>query len=213
MALSTAKRIFIGINATSTTLYTTVFLCLYIYAVWECFQIIWLCSYLLASAVIIFVVSAVNIVFWVFLSCYTSLPEYEYFHGNFRTSDHGYHKLYQDEEESIDAHRNKDRKRWILFTFKLLSIIAAIILLLLVLGFVIFIGLVKFYSIPKLYGELKLAGLTGGNVTLQREINGITHVIANNDHDLFFGQGVVHAQDRLWQMEVRKLFRISNYFN
>jgi len=39
-------------------------------------------------------------------------------------------------------------------------------------------------------------------VTVIRDKWGIPHVYADNDEDLFFAQGYVHAQDRLWQMEV-----------
>ena len=33
---------------------------------------------------------------------------------------------------------------------------------------------------------------------------GIPHIYAENLHDLFFAQGFVHAQDRLWQMELNR---------
>ena len=33
---------------------------------------------------------------------------------------------------------------------------------------------------------------------------GIPHITAGNDHDLFFAEGYVHAQDRLWQMDVAR---------
>lgn len=35
-----------------------------------------------------------------------------------------------------------------------------------------------------------------------RDTSGIAHIYARNDHDLFFLQGYVHAQDRLFQMDV-----------
>lgn len=37
-----------------------------------------------------------------------------------------------------------------------------------------------------------------------RDINGIAHIKAKNEHDLFFLQGYVHAQDRLFQMDVSR---------
>jgi penicillin amidase len=39
-------------------------------------------------------------------------------------------------------------------------------------------------------------------ITIIRDTNGIPHIYAGNVHDLFFAQGYVHAQDRLWQMEI-----------
>ena len=35
-----------------------------------------------------------------------------------------------------------------------------------------------------------------------RDSNGIPHISAQNDHDLFFLQGWAHAQDRFFQMDV-----------
>src|ERR687893_1503347 len=37
-----------------------------------------------------------------------------------------------------------------------------------------------------------------------RDRYGVQHVIARNDHDLFFLQGWVHAQDRLFQMDLTR---------
>jgi penicillin amidase len=39
-------------------------------------------------------------------------------------------------------------------------------------------------------------------VTLVRDSNGVPHIYADNEHDLFFMQGRVHAQDRLFQMDL-----------
>src|SRR3546814_12583744 len=37
-----------------------------------------------------------------------------------------------------------------------------------------------------------------------RDVDGIAHVQARNEHDLFFLQGYIHAQDRLFQMDVSR---------
>src|SRR4029079_13399881 len=34
---------------------------------------------------------------------------------------------------------------------------------------------------------------------------GVPHIYARNAHDLFFAEGYVHAQDRLWQMEFDRI--------
>ncbi|MBM3151162.1 MAG: penicillin acylase family protein [Chloroflexi bacterium] len=62
-----------------------------------------------------------------------------------------------------------------------------------------YFGLVR-PALPQLDGELALAGLEE-QVIIQRDQNGIPHILAGNVHDLFFAQGFVHAQDRLWAME------------
>jgi penicillin amidase len=48
---------------------------------------------------------------------------------------------------------------------------------------------------------LNLPGLVAP-VTVLRDANGIPHITAANDHDLFFMQGRIHAEDRLFQMDL-----------
>jgi penicillin amidase len=50
-------------------------------------------------------------------------------------------------------------------------------------------------------GRLSLAGLSE-SVEVWRDSLGVPHVWAANEEDLFFVQGFVHVQDRLWQMEL-----------
>ena len=55
-------------------------------------------------------------------------------------------------------------------------------------------------SFPKIDGEIQLEGLDGP-VNIYRDNMGIPHIYASTQHDLFFAQGYVHAQDRFWQMD------------
>jgi penicillin G amidase len=48
--------------------------------------------------------------------------------------------------------------------------------------------------------DMKLAGLKG-EVTVRYDDNGVPHVFADNDEDLYFAQGYIIARDRLWQMD------------
>ena len=52
-------------------------------------------------------------------------------------------------------------------------------------------------------GNLKIQGLQQP-VTVLRDKWGVAHIYAQNQHDLFFAQGLVAAQDRLFQMELWK---------
>jgi penicillin amidase len=52
-------------------------------------------------------------------------------------------------------------------------------------------------------GELHVKGLDRP-VNVLRDRWGVAHIYAQNQHDLFFAQGVVAAQDRLFQMELWK---------
>ena len=61
----------------------------------------------------------------------------------------------------------------------------------------------RLMTLPSLSGTLPLSGLRD-EVIIEREPQGVVHIRAKNDQDLFFAQGVVHAQDRLWQMEFQR---------
>ncbi len=55
--------------------------------------------------------------------------------------------------------------------------------------------------LPQIDGQLRVPGLKD-KVSVVRDIHGVPHIRASSLHDLWFAQGFVHAQDRLWQMEV-----------
>ena len=55
-------------------------------------------------------------------------------------------------------------------------------------------------------GELTVPGLRAP-VEVIRDEWGVPHIYAQNDDDLFFAQGYVMAQDRLWQMEMWRRWR------
>ncbi len=56
-------------------------------------------------------------------------------------------------------------------------------------------------SLAQLDGRVALAGLRD-SVEIVRDRWGVPHIYARNLDDLFFAQGFVQAQDRLWQMEM-----------
>jgi penicillin amidase len=56
-------------------------------------------------------------------------------------------------------------------------------------------------ALPQLDGTLKVPGLSD-QVTVTRDGHGVPTLDATNLEDLFFAQGFVTAQDRLWQMDV-----------
>src|SRR5690242_4268912 len=53
-------------------------------------------------------------------------------------------------------------------------------------------------ALPLLDGTLAIAGLSQP-VTVTRDAQGVPHITAANLDDLYFAQGFVTAQDRLWQ--------------
>lgn len=56
-------------------------------------------------------------------------------------------------------------------------------------------------GLPQVQGQLRMPGLKTP-VQVLRDRWGVPHIYAENEEDLVFAQGVVHVQDRLWQMEV-----------
>ena len=61
-------------------------------------------------------------------------------------------------------------------------------------------------SLATIDGDLKVPGLKEP-VEVVRDKEGIPHIYAKNDEDLFFAQGYVMAQDRLWQLELWRRWR------
>ena len=61
-------------------------------------------------------------------------------------------------------------------------------------------------SLATIDGELAVPGLREP-VEVIRDEWGVPHIYAQNDDDLFFAQGYVMAQDRLWQMEMWRRWR------
>ena len=58
-------------------------------------------------------------------------------------------------------------------------------------------------ALPSTSGELALSG-SQGPIRIERDAHGIPTVVAQSAHDAYFGLGVVHAQDRLWQLETHR---------
>ncbi len=85
---------------------------------------------------------------------------------------------------------------------KKFSKVVLILVVLVAIGFWFFVQNSK----PKYSGELQLNNLYD-QVTIYYDDVGVPHIYAQNQHDAYLSLGYVHAQDRLWQMEL--LRRIS----
>ncbi|MFD7968158.1 penicillin acylase family protein [Streptomyces clavifer] len=87
---------------------------------------------------------------------------------------------------------------------------ARLFVIVLVLALVAGVGYGAFWSVstvrasyPQTTGSIELKGLTG-NVDVKRDSYGIPQIYADSDSDLFRAQGFVQAQDRFWEMDVRR---------
>jgi penicillin G amidase len=83
-----------------------------------------------------------------------------------------------------------------------LTLIVIVILVALVLGGAYWIAR---SALPQLDGSLAVKGLSGA-VKVTRDGHGVPAIEAASLKDLFFAQGYVTAQDRLWQMDVMRRF-------
>jgi penicillin amidase len=58
-------------------------------------------------------------------------------------------------------------------------------------------------SRPQVAGDLRLIGVTAP-IDIVRDAEGIPHIYAGSIKDAYFALGFVHAQDRLWQLELNR---------
>ena len=80
-------------------------------------------------------------------------------------------------------------------------VIAAAVLLVLFGAISAAFGLLVLRPLPTIDSDERLLGLHE-RVEVLRDKYGVPHVFATDTHDLFFAQGYVTAQDRLWQMDI-----------
>jgi penicillin amidase len=97
------------------------------------------------------------------------------------------------------------------------GLIAELFLIGLVIAFLATTGLITLATVrglPQTSGTIQAKGLTAP-VTVVRDAAGILQISANSPHDLLFGQGYAHAQERMWQMEISRRIgagRLSELF-
>src|SRR5262245_37296259 len=90
------------------------------------------------------------------------------------------------------------RSGWRL-TFRILLAFVLVVALAMATAFVWFYRTAH-ASLALLDGTIAVSGLTAP-VSVVRDAHGVPHLTAANLEDLFFAQGYVTAQDRLWQMD------------
>src|SRR5689334_1813917 len=91
-------------------------------------------------------------------------------------------------------------KRWLVRLSIGLAALVAVVLLL-ALDFIS--GFQR--SLPTYDGTVQVTGLVQP-VQILRDEHAVPHILANSFEDAAFGLGFVHAQDRLWQMELSRRF-------
>ena len=89
-------------------------------------------------------------------------------------------------------------------TWRTVALILAVMLFA-VLGALAWLYSIAHAALPQLDGSLRAPGLSA-RVTVIRDQHGIPTIDATSLEDLFFAQGYVTAQDRLWQMDIMRRF-------
>ena len=82
-------------------------------------------------------------------------------------------------------------------------IIIAIVIALILAGAAAYGVYLVRHSFPQTAGTIEVTGLQA-DVSVLRNDRGIPSIYADSLEDLFFTQGFVHAQDRFWEMDVRR---------
>jgi len=85
---------------------------------------------------------------------------------------------------------------------KLLKV-AVVSILFFLLGSLVFFFVYFYRSMPKINRNIFLSGIET-DVEIIRDSWGVPHIFAQHEKDLFFACGYVHAQERMWQMELTR---------
>jgi penicillin G amidase len=94
----------------------------------------------------------------------------------------------------------RKRRRWLRIVLATLAVLVLLVAAL-GLGGVVWLRSAAKAALPQLDGDLHVAGLSAP-VTVRRDAHGVPHIEAATQDDLFFAQGYVVAQDRMWQMDM-----------
>jgi penicillin G amidase len=81
--------------------------------------------------------------------------------------------------------------------------LVVVLLILALLAIVVMGSITTHRGWPQVTGTISVPGL-GRPVTVTRDGAGIIQISADTSHDLFLAQGYVHAQERMWQMEISR---------
>ncbi|KGX84299.1 penicillin acylase family protein [Pontibacillus litoralis] len=88
-------------------------------------------------------------------------------------------------------------------TWQKVSLIVTLVLGFIVVGGLLFLNSWINRSLPQVEGEVAINGLHA-SVEVIRDANGVPHIKAENEWDLYRAQGFIQAQDRLFQMDMAR---------
>jgi penicillin amidase len=86
---------------------------------------------------------------------------------------------------------------------KVLKISAIVFACVIVIAFIVFQVFFRL-PLPKYSGSIEIAGLTAP-VEVRFDEFAVPHILAENEHDLFFAQGYLTARERMFEMDITRL--------
>ena len=99
---------------------------------------------------------------------------------------------------NVDSQKERKKRKWPkIIGFSCLGLVIVLI------AIIVAANLYAKRSLPQISDEIKLDGLQD-KVTVVRDEEGVPHITASNDLDLYMAQGYITAQDRLFQMDLSR---------
>ncbi|AZB44945.1 penicillin acylase family protein [Bacillus sp. FJAT-42376] len=95
----------------------------------------------------------------------------------------------------LEIKKKRPVRKWLLIS---LSVVALILI-----SAGIFVNVYTERSLPKISGETAISGIMK-ETTVVRDQEGVPHIKAGSEKDLYMAQGYVQAQDRLFQMDLSR---------
>ena len=102
---------------------------------------------------------------------------------------------------TVSVSPSRPRRR----TLRTVVLILFVFLLLMVISILLAGYLITKAALPQIDGQIQISELTAA-ITITRDTHGVPTIEASNFNDLYFAQGYVTAQDRLWQMDGMRRF-------
>ncbi len=86
-------------------------------------------------------------------------------------------------------------------------VIIAVAITVVAAGACIVVNVIMNRGLPQYSGTVVAAGqiVPGAKVTVYRDADGVSHIVADTEQDAYFALGYVHAQERLFQMDLTRM--------
>lgn len=105
--------------------------------------------------------------------------------------------------EKIREQRRKTMIKVIVYSIKTMIVVFGLVAWAVLIAVSILLLIITSSTLPN-FGKTYTLNALNSDVKIERESSGMVHIYAQTDRDMFFAQGFVAAQERLFQMELNK---------